>query len=369
MSNEKKYSPDKILRAARKTLHEWKHQSPGSMQASGGRGDNLFSFFPNKIILALVICIGVCHSTQPTQEFDDEWALYKINYQKVYNNTTEELKRRLTWDDNLKYIQEHNIAADNGTYKYCLGINHLSDFTIDEVVEQGTGVNIPSNHNTGTLLPIQNTDEIPETLDWRKYRYVTPVKNQGQCGSCWALSTTGALEGQTMAINNVLTSLSEQDLVDCSNNLFCEKNKHLAWPKTNQSITSDMMLRDAGGKPMYAVEVFASSIKALKTHLEEGLERNYLTQIQKEQMDFDCSSYLAGIPKSQLHIALESEVASVYCRCFPPEGGADIATVGSKYIVADLGGGTVDISAHETLPDQKLKQLTKASGRRTVEET
>lgn len=37
-----------------------------------------------------------------------------------------------------------------------------------------------------------------------------------------------------------------------------------------------MILRDAGGKPMYAVEVFASSIKALKTHLEEGLERNYL---------------------------------------------------------------------------------------------
>lgn len=56
---------------------------------------------------------------------------------------------------------------------------------------------------------------IPESIDWRDYNIVTPVKNQGHCGSCWTFSATGAMEGAWAKNTSTLISISEQQLVDC----------------------------------------------------------------------------------------------------------------------------------------------------------
>merc|ERR1712072_939356 len=67
----------------------------------------------------------------------------------------------------------------------------------------------------GVYVPKGNANA---SVDWREHGAVNPVKNQGQCGSCWAFSTIQAFESQTMIKNGKLENLSEQDLVDCVKN-------------------------------------------------------------------------------------------------------------------------------------------------------
>ncbi|KAG4148486.1 hypothetical protein ERO13_D05G288550v2, partial [Gossypium hirsutum] len=95
------------------------------------------------------------------------------------------------------------------------GVTQFSDLTPGEFRKRFLGLRrlrLPKDANQASIFP---TDNLPEDFDYREKGAVTPVKNQGSCGSCWSFITTGALEGANFLATGKLVSLSEQQLVDC----------------------------------------------------------------------------------------------------------------------------------------------------------
>ncbi|RWS03099.1 cathepsin L-like protein, partial [Dinothrombium tinctorium] len=122
-------------------------------------------------------------------------------------------------------IFKHNLIKikllnenERGTAKY--GITEFADLSAREFRKYFTGLNLKlatselSKYETSANFS-QVKETIPPAFDWRHYNVVTEVKDQGLCGSCWAFSTTGNVEGQYAIKKHKLISLSEQELVDC----------------------------------------------------------------------------------------------------------------------------------------------------------
>ncbi|KAK7487879.1 hypothetical protein BaRGS_00020926 [Batillaria attramentaria] len=155
-------------------------------------------------------------ATALSLDYEAEWSEFKKVYRKSYAPKEEPIRRAI-WEANLNLIQQHNLEADRGVHSYWLGMNQLGDMTAEEVTETMNGLKVDPNRKPGeTFMPPSNMGPEPKKVDWRTKGYVTPVKNQERCGSCWAFSATGSLEGQHFKKTGKLVSLSEQNLVDCS---------------------------------------------------------------------------------------------------------------------------------------------------------
>mmetsp|Transcript_87904 Transcript_87904/g.121185 ORF Transcript_87904/g.121185 Transcript_87904/m.121185 type:complete len:170 (+) Transcript_87904:72-581(+) len=112
---------------------------------------------------------------------------------------------------------EANIVANNASNStWELGHNHMSDFT-DAEYRRMLGYKAPVEFSMATEVDEEMPEEsLASSINWVNKGAVTPVKDQGSCGSCWAFSSTGGLEGAHFVKSGKLVSLSEQQLVDCS---------------------------------------------------------------------------------------------------------------------------------------------------------
>ncbi|PAA90146.1 hypothetical protein BOX15_Mlig031636g2, partial [Macrostomum lignano] len=198
--------------------------APTQSSVSGGQGDTVKMTFlePASKIEQQPLETPQLAGLKLYRKVGDQWEAFKAAFKRVYSDAKEELERLEIFAANIALINKHNEAADLGKKSYRLGVNQFADLNNSEFRRIFNGfAGIKSRNRVRgaiTYLSPATADalKLPETVDWREKGAVTPVKDQGQCGSCWSFSATGALEGQHFRRTGQLVSLSEQQLVDCS---------------------------------------------------------------------------------------------------------------------------------------------------------
>merc|ERR1712010_439952 len=159
---------------------------------------NMSPFTP----LAVLLLAGVAMAAT------SEWNNFKLQHSKLYSEE-EDVSRMNIWKKNVAMVEKHNSED----HSYTMAINKFSDWTNEEFnaflgyqQQSGEKFNVKTFENVAT----------PDSVDYRNENRVTPVKDQGQCGSCWAFSATGGIEGVWSKNMGELVSVSEQQMVDCA---------------------------------------------------------------------------------------------------------------------------------------------------------
>jgi hypothetical protein len=138
-----------------------------------------------------------------------------FSFVKEFNKqypTEEVFTRYNTFKANLELINAHN----NGSSDWKMGVNQFADLSPAEF-KQYLGLRPRDNsYLRSKNVAVFPVDGPANDVDWVSKGAVTPVKDQAQCGSCWAFSTTGSVEGAVAVNSGRLTSVSEQQLVDCA---------------------------------------------------------------------------------------------------------------------------------------------------------
>jgi len=166
-------------------------------------------------VLALVLLVA---AVSATPRYVAMFENFKKEYSRKYADANEETFRFNTFVVNMKKAE----ALMKVNPKAVFGVNEFADMTAAEFKVRHNGEKVfAASIAARSGKPVKSFTAAEEALaagkaiDWRPKGAVTPVKNQGQCGSCWSFSSTGSIEGQWFLAGNTLTAVSEQELVSC----------------------------------------------------------------------------------------------------------------------------------------------------------
>ena len=134
-------------------------------------------------------------------------------FKKDYKTIEEEVNRFNIFRENFRIIKSHNSDTRQN---FTMGVNQFTDLTPEEfksIYVSGLKTEVGLY---GCKSFSGSASGLPSAIDWRTLGAVTSVKDQGQCGSCWTFSATGAIEGAWAISTGKLLDLSEEQLVECA---------------------------------------------------------------------------------------------------------------------------------------------------------
>lgn len=174
------------------------------------------------VLLAALVSQTVSEASSIVGNEDDfvEFIRFQRQFGKVYESQEVRRERFETFKRNLRVIRRHNQRTD---VTYTMGVTQFADLSAEEFKQihlQGYKRS-PRLNLLKVQLPEEvgatEADDLPRSVDWRQY--LTPVKNQGGCGSCWAFGTVEQVEAYfAMANNGSKVVLAPQQLVSCMDN-------------------------------------------------------------------------------------------------------------------------------------------------------
>jgi len=170
------------------------------------------------VFLALWACARAAQLAPP-DEYEKEFEKFIVRFGKKYTDA-ERPARLQTFTNSYKLIASENANPENTA---TFAINHMADMDMSEIQRKYMGWRPAPNSTGGVFAGSKHLGThrysgaaLAASVDWRQQGAVTPVKNQGQCGSCWSFSATGAMEGAWKIAGNSLIPLSEKQLMDCN---------------------------------------------------------------------------------------------------------------------------------------------------------
>lgn len=185
----------------------------------------------NKFFLASSFAVA---GTASPLTYDAMFEEFVAQHRPTYASAEERAERLEVFRANMKFAEETNARQS----AYTLGASPFADLTFEEFRSQYIGSIQMASTNTTKSEPAELTTE--DSVDWVAKGAVTPVKNQGRCGSCWTFSTTGALEGAMKVAGREMVPLSEQDLVSCDTGFMAgngckggNPGQAIGWVKSN----------------------------------------------------------------------------------------------------------------------------------------